>query len=178
MSAIIRLDPFKCLPDELCLRILSHRGIKDKARSCLVSRAWQRLATDDSLWKDAIPEGSIPRNRQEDPFVKRCVLMSKEGITEQLKSFIVNMPSDQGGTFSCVFPFLSHCTIFAEIKYGLEENPTRNELGIFVGDLSEVRAFLRQDKMSLSSFAAEATDITEHSVRCYLLRTLFCSSWS
>lgn len=48
----LKRDPFSCLPDELCLRILTF--IDDPttlARSSQVSKRWRELVADDMAWK-------------------------------------------------------------------------------------------------------------------------------
>ena len=50
----IQLDPVKVLPDELVLPVFSHLNLATLGTICLVSKEWQRLASEPNLWKIGI----------------------------------------------------------------------------------------------------------------------------
>lgn len=63
----LKRDPFSCLPDELCLRILTF--IDDPttlARSSQVSRRWRELVSDDMAWKSLCEKHAYRRPSDED----------------------------------------------------------------------------------------------------------------
>ncbi|KAK9382976.1 WD40-repeat-containing domain protein [Kockiozyma suomiensis] len=52
VSPLLKVDPFKVLPTELCLRVLSCvDDPKTLARAAQVSRRWAMLVSDDIIWK-------------------------------------------------------------------------------------------------------------------------------
>lgn len=54
------LDPFKILPKDLCILILSKLDLKDLAYCSKVSSDWKKYADDDALWKIICRQ--IPQN--------------------------------------------------------------------------------------------------------------------
>ncbi|KAK7206719.1 WD40-repeat-containing domain protein [Myxozyma melibiosi] len=52
VSPLLKVDPFRVLPTELCLRVLSYvDDPKTLARAAQVSRRWAMLVSDDIIWK-------------------------------------------------------------------------------------------------------------------------------
>ncbi|KAK9323757.1 WD40-repeat-containing domain protein [Lipomyces orientalis] len=52
VSPLLKKDPFRVLPNEICLRILSHiDDPKALARAAQVSRRWAAVVSDDITWK-------------------------------------------------------------------------------------------------------------------------------
>ncbi|KAL8796904.1 MAG: hypothetical protein Q9195_000987 [Heterodermia aff. obscurata] len=62
-NAIIRKDPFACLPPELTATILSHLDSTSLARSELVSKTWSRVARQPHPWKEVF-RNETHRERQ------------------------------------------------------------------------------------------------------------------
>ena len=44
-------DPLNALPNELILKIFSYFDFSTLGKCCLVSRQWNHLSRDDTLWK-------------------------------------------------------------------------------------------------------------------------------
>ncbi|KAK9367464.1 WD40-repeat-containing domain protein [Lipomyces kononenkoae] len=52
VSPLLKKDPFEVLPNEVCLRILSHvDDARTLARAAQVSRRWATVVSDDITWK-------------------------------------------------------------------------------------------------------------------------------
>ncbi|KAF2085299.1 WD40 repeat-like protein [Saccharata proteae CBS 121410] len=68
VSPRLKKDPFTCLPNELCLRILTF--IDDPttlARSSQVSKRWRELVSDDMAWKSLCEKHAYRRLSDEGP---------------------------------------------------------------------------------------------------------------
>ncbi|KAF8466599.1 WD40-repeat-containing domain protein [Kalaharituber pfeilii] len=62
VSPRLKKDPFKCLPNELCLRVLSFiDDPKTLARASQVSKHWHGLLSDDLTWKKLCEKHSYRR---------------------------------------------------------------------------------------------------------------------
>ncbi|KAK9491387.1 WD40-repeat-containing domain protein [Lipomyces doorenjongii] len=75
VSPLLKKDPFKVLPNEICLRILSHvDDARTLARAAQVSRRWASVVSDDITWK-----GLCERLHYKKPLLDREILPTAPG---------------------------------------------------------------------------------------------------
>ncbi|KAG6829668.1 hypothetical protein H0H92_003911 [Tricholoma furcatifolium] len=51
LTHLIRIDPFVCLPREVCIKILGYLDATSLCRAAQVTKRWKALADDDILWR-------------------------------------------------------------------------------------------------------------------------------
>lgn len=94
------------IPEELTLEMMSYLDVKDLGRCCRVSKEWQRVASDDILWRElgkrALGWIAVPKTGIKKYLDSHCIT-SLQGFAERVKLFADNIPENTLGILRCVF---------------------------------------------------------------------------
>lgn len=112
------IDHTLSLPDEAILHILSYLDAQELAQSTRVSKAWQRVASDDTLWRK-LCHGmkELPETGVKDFIASRAVVSIK-GLLKRVEAFTLKVPLDQKWHWCCVFPSNPDCWIRVWMRTG------------------------------------------------------------
>ncbi|MBS4169233.1 F-box protein [Parachlamydia sp. AcF125] len=102
---MLRLDPFAYLPEEVSLRILSFLKLPEIGMCSQVCKEWDRLASDNSLWKKVYPAMNVEAETDLKKYLIKRVVQSQDEILRQAEKFVKESLPGQKGQFVCVFPF-------------------------------------------------------------------------
>jgi hypothetical protein len=115
----LNTDLLSQLPEELEYHVLSYLEPKDLSRCESVCKRWQRLASDENLWKNLIPESFLLQNKT----IKQAVIeynqhsvYSIDELTERITKFASKIPTDQIAEMRCAFPL--HPVYSFKVKFG------------------------------------------------------------
>ena len=135
----IGLHPTVQLPDECSIKVLSYLNVKEIGGSCLVSKEWRRLASDDKLWKQLFPGVALPAGVSAKEYFKNSYIVnSRTEIKQRITKIADDLPSNEEATFECHFPNNPGCTIsvkVGKVSGNSSSVPSTNEKCIFMGTL-------------------------------------------
>ena len=78
ISPLLRRDPFKVLPFEICLRILSHiKSPKTLVAASQVSKLWYIIVSDDSTWRKLCLDHHLRRRSAAESYIHKWKLHMK-----------------------------------------------------------------------------------------------------
>ena len=133
----VKLDPMTIVAEENSLQTLSYLDSNDLAQCCKVSKTWNRLASDDSLWKHLFQGIEMPSNVGLKKYLDTHAVTSKEDVLKRIQEFADKLKLNQKGSFTCFFPFNPECKIsielgYVQVKNGSEETSTLKEVCVFI----------------------------------------------
>jgi hypothetical protein len=108
----VRLDSTEVLNQDSVGDILSNLGPHDLGRCCQVSKAWNKVASEDRFWIQVVPKELAEGHLKE--FLDSHAVTSFEGIGDRMEGFVRNKVS-LIGRFTCYFPFNSEYSVDAEL---------------------------------------------------------------
>ncbi len=126
-------DIIQYVPEEVATEIFSYLDPMELGRCCAVSTYWNRVASDERLWKNLFPELNVSQNKRE--YICLHAVKSKEELIERIKDFMQRVNLDRIGEFRCLFPFNPNYSARVVLGYGKihpAADPDVEELCIYV----------------------------------------------
>ncbi|NGX41899.1 MAG: hypothetical protein K940chlam7_00173 [Chlamydiae bacterium] len=91
------------LPREVNLQILSFLDIPTLWRCGQVSRELRRLSSEASLWRELFPKMTIPDGMSYREYIATHAVGSMEEVVQRIHEFVLKVPLNQKGVFTCIF---------------------------------------------------------------------------
>jgi hypothetical protein len=127
----IELAPISQMPAEIMHQIFSGLDERSLGRCTGVSRDWNRVASDDRLWKQLFPGIGAP-DKGVKAYIDSHSVKSFDEIVDRLQGLANKLSSREGVQFRCVFPFNPKCRVTAKNYSLIYAYPVKQEICIFL----------------------------------------------
>lgn len=113
------------IPRDVSLIIMSYLDLPSLGRCCCVTKAWQRLCSDDQLWRELFKRAfswiEIPKAGIK-VYLKAHCITSLQDFIERVKIFADNIPHKKAGVLCCKFSCEQHPRDLRVILIKQEDN--------------------------------------------------------
>ena len=104
-------NPAQYFPQEVFLNILSYTNLEDLLNCASVNKEWKIMAEDNVLWRNIVPNDSIPKGVDAKKYFHERAVVSQKGVSDALFIFAQEVKAASG-----IGEFTLYCTSEPEYK--------------------------------------------------------------